>query len=84
MSYIERDFNGNIFSSSYYEADLQLVVGADDLQSIIREIDFFQANSTILKMTVTSPAGFTGAIRFGESTCLNSPWAMGVIYLIKS
>ena len=68
MSDIEtnRDFNGNIFSSYLSEADLQLVVGADDLQAINREIDYFQANTRKTKITVTSPGPrFTGAIRFG-------------------
>ena len=74
MSYIERDFNGNIFSSSRTESYLRLIDGADDLVSIKREIDFFQVNATTMKMTITSPAGFTGAIRFADSTYLHHPW----------
>ena len=68
MSDIERDYNGNIFSASYSQSYLQLVVGADHLKVIKKEIELFQADSTRSKLTVTSPGPrFTGAIRFGKS-----------------
>ena len=51
---------------SFSEADLQLVVGADDLKSIERDIHLFQQNDRKFHMIVTSPSPkLTGAIRFG-------------------
>ena len=51
---------------SFSETDLQLVVGADDLKSIERDILLFEQNSKKFQMIVTSPAPkMTGAIRFG-------------------
>ncbi|CAG5105589.1 Oidioi.mRNA.OKI2018_I69.chr1.g2266.t1.cds [Oikopleura dioica] len=48
------------------DTDLQLVVGADDLKSIERDIDDFFANEKMAQMIVTSPGRLlTGAIRFG-------------------
>jgi len=48
------------------DSDLQLVVGADDLKSIERDIDDFFANKKMAQMIVTSPGRLlTGAIRFG-------------------
>lgn len=51
---------------SFSETDLQLVVGADDLKSIERDIDLFLRNEDSVQMIVTSPGPrLTGAIRFG-------------------
>ena len=51
---------------SFSETDLQLVVGADDLKSIERDIDLFIRNENSIQMIVTSPGRkLTGAIRFG-------------------
>ena len=53
-------------SCSFSENDLQLVVGADDLKSIERDIDSFIRNENSFQMIVTSPGPkYTGAIRFG-------------------
>ena len=56
---------------SFSETDLQLVVGADDLKSIERDILLFEQNSKKFQMIVTSPAPkMTGAIRFGAGKFL--------------
>ena len=53
-------------NSSESETDLQLLVGADDLKSIDRDIDRFMLNEKSFQMIVTSPGRkMTGAIRFG-------------------
>ena len=65
-----RDFNEDRLRLSFSEADLQLVVGADDLKSIERDIHLFQQNSQKFQMIVTSPGPrLTGALRFGAGTC---------------
>ena len=80
MSDIERDYNGNIFSTSYSRDCVQLVAGADHLKVIKEEIELFQIDSTRSKLTVTSPGPrFTGAIRFGESTSFCAHW----VYLFE-
>ena len=57
---------------SFSEADLQLVVGADDLKSIERDIHLFQQNERKFHMIVTSPSPkLTGAIRFGAGNFYN-------------
>ena len=59
---------------------IKLVVGADQLKVIEREIELFQDNSQRSKLTVTSPGPrFTGAIRFGESTSFCAHW----VYLFE-
>ena len=64
-----RDFNEDRLRLSFSEADLQLVVGADDLKSIERDIHLFQQNSQKFQMIVTSPGPrLTGALRFGAGT----------------
>ena len=55
-----------ILSTSLSDTDLQLVVGADDLKSIERDIDLFEANENSVQMIVTCPGRrLTGALRFG-------------------
>ena len=67
---ITRDFNGNRYTSSFSEANVDLVFGADDLQSITRNIDLFKENSTIFQLTITSPGKkFPGSIKFAAGTC---------------
>ena len=57
---------------SFSETDLQLVVGADDLKSIERDILLFSQNSQKFQMIVTSPGPkLTGAIRFGAGNLLD-------------
>ena len=57
---------------SFSETDLQLVVGADDLKSIERDILLFSQNSQKFQMIVTSPGPkLTGAIRFGAGNWLD-------------
>ena len=57
---------------SFSETDLQLVVGADDLKSIERDILLFSQNSQKFQMIVTSPGPkLTGAIRFGAGNYFN-------------
>ena len=80
---------GERLSYSVSETDLQLVVGADDLKSIERDIDLFIRNENSVQMIVTSPGPkLTGAIRFGAGNhillllitvlvaqrVLNQPW----------
>ena len=65
MSEIEHGQDATIWPS-FSETDLQLVVGADDLKSIERDILLFEQNSKKFQMIVTSPGPkLTGAIRFG-------------------
>ena len=64
MNKIDRD--ALLRRLSEEDSDLQLVVGADDLKSIERDIDDFFANKKMAQMIVTSPGRLlTGAIRFG-------------------
>ena len=69
MNKIDRD--ALLRKLSEEDNDLQLVVGADDLKSIERDIDDFFANKKMAQMIVTSPGRLlTGAIRFGlGKTC---------------
>ena len=59
---------------------IKLIVGADQLKVIEREIESFQVDSKRSKLTLTSPGPrFTGAIRFGESTSSCALW----VYLFE-
>ena len=60
------EISQRILSTSLSDTDLQLVVGADDLKSIERDIDLFEANENSVQMIVTCPGRrLTGALRFG-------------------